>query len=49
MILAEPITRSGARQNWWKVLLALSLALNLFFVVGALWISAACAATDAVA
>ena len=38
MILAEPITRSGARQNWWKVLLALSLALNLFFVVGALWI-----------
>ncbi len=37
MILAEPVARSGARQNWWKVLLALSLALNLFFVVGALW------------
>lgn len=37
MILAEPVAHGGARQNWWKVLLALSLALNLFFVVGALW------------
>jgi Spy/CpxP family protein refolding chaperone len=37
MMLAEPAVRSAARQNWWKVLLALSLALNLFFVAGALW------------
>jgi Spy/CpxP family protein refolding chaperone len=38
MMLAEPAARSGARQHLFKVLLALSLALNLFFVVGAMWI-----------
>jgi uncharacterized membrane protein len=38
MMLAEPAARSGSRQHWWKVLLALSLALNLFFVIGAAWI-----------
>jgi uncharacterized membrane protein len=38
MMLAEPAAHSGARQHWWKVLLAVSLALNLFFVIGAMWI-----------
>jgi uncharacterized membrane protein len=38
MMLAEPAARGGARQHWWKALLALSLALNLFFVIGATWI-----------
>jgi uncharacterized membrane protein len=38
MMLAEPATHSAVRQHWWKVLLAVSLALNLFFVIGALWI-----------
>ncbi|HTW51526.1 MAG TPA: periplasmic heavy metal sensor [Stellaceae bacterium] len=38
MMLAEPAVHSATRQHWWKVLLALSLALNLFFVIGALWI-----------
>jgi uncharacterized membrane protein len=38
MMLAEPAAHSGTRRYWWKVLLALSLALNLFFVIGALWI-----------
>jgi len=38
MMLAEPAARSGARPYLWKALLALSLALNLFFVIGALWI-----------
>jgi Spy/CpxP family protein refolding chaperone len=37
-MLAEPAARSGPRPHLWKVLLALSLALNLFFMVGALWI-----------
>jgi len=37
-MLAEPAVRGGPRQYLWKALLALSLALNLFFVVGALWI-----------
>jgi len=37
MMLAEPAARSVIRQHWWKVLLAVSLALNLFFVIGALW------------
>src|SRR5271170_5794626 len=38
MMLAEPAARGSARQHWWKALLALSLALNLFFVIGATWI-----------
>ena len=38
MMLAAPAARSAVRQHWWKVLLAVSLALNLFFVIGALWI-----------
>ena len=38
MMLADSATHSGGRQHWWKVLLAVSLALNLFFVIGALWI-----------
>lgn len=38
MMLAEPATGNAARQHWWKALLAFSLALNLFFCVGALWI-----------
>lgn len=38
MMLAEPAARSAARPYLWKALLALSLALNLFFVIGALWI-----------
>jgi Spy/CpxP family protein refolding chaperone len=38
MMLAEPAAGSGARQHLWKALLAFSLALNLFFVVGATWI-----------
>ena len=38
MSLAEAVTHSAVRQHWWKVLLAVSLALNLFFVTGALWI-----------
>ncbi|HEY1299660.1 MAG TPA: periplasmic heavy metal sensor [Stellaceae bacterium] len=38
MILAQPTVRGiGPRQLLW-VVLALSLALNLFFVVGAVWI-----------
>jgi uncharacterized membrane protein len=38
MMLVEPLVHGGARQHWWKALLALSLALNLFFMIGALWI-----------
>jgi uncharacterized membrane protein len=38
MMLVEPAVQRAARQHWWKVLLALSLALNLFFVIGAAWI-----------
>jgi Spy/CpxP family protein refolding chaperone len=37
MMLAEPATGTAVRQHWWKLLLAVSLALNLFFVIGALW------------
>ncbi len=37
-MLAEPAARNGVAPNWRKVLLAVSLALNLFFVVGAVWI-----------
>jgi uncharacterized membrane protein len=38
MMLAEPTAASSTRPDLWKALLALSLALNLFFVIGALWI-----------
>ena len=38
MMLAEPAARRASRQHIWKALFALSVALNLFFVVGALWI-----------
>jgi Spy/CpxP family protein refolding chaperone len=38
MMLAEPSARSGTRQHLFKAVLALSLALNLFFVIGAVWI-----------
>ena len=38
MMLVEPAVQRAARQYWWKVALALSLALNLFFVIGAMWI-----------
>ena len=38
MMLADIAAGSTARRNWWKVPLALSLVLNLFFVGGALWI-----------
>jgi Spy/CpxP family protein refolding chaperone len=38
MMLAEPAARSRSRQHWWKGALALSFALNLFFIAGALWI-----------
>jgi uncharacterized membrane protein len=38
MMLAEPAAHTATRQHLWKVLLALSLALNLFFVIGAGWI-----------
>ncbi len=38
MSLVQTAANSGARFNRLKALLALSLALNLFFVAGALWI-----------
>jgi uncharacterized membrane protein len=38
MMLAEPAAPGGARRYWWRTALVLSLALNLFFVAGALWI-----------
>jgi Spy/CpxP family protein refolding chaperone len=38
MMLAEAAVRGGVRQHWWKALLALSLAVNLFFIGGAVWI-----------
>lgn len=38
MMLVEPLVHGGVRQHWWKALLALSVALNLFFMIGALWI-----------
>ena len=38
MILAEPAAHGRARPYVWRALLALSLALNLFFVIGAVWI-----------
>jgi Spy/CpxP family protein refolding chaperone len=36
--LAQTATHSGTRQHLLRTLLILSLALNLFFVIGALWI-----------
>jgi uncharacterized membrane protein len=36
--IAQTFASHGARRQLWRVLLALSLALNLFFVAGALWI-----------
>jgi Spy/CpxP family protein refolding chaperone len=36
--LVQAAARSGTRQHLLKTLLVLSLALNLFFMVGALWI-----------
>jgi uncharacterized membrane protein len=36
--IAQTFAGHGARRQLWRVLLALSLALNLFFVAGALWI-----------
>ncbi|MGH7030798.1 MAG: periplasmic heavy metal sensor [Stellaceae bacterium] len=38
MTLAHAVAQGGTRRHLWRVVLALSLALNLFFVVGALWI-----------
>ena len=38
MTVASLAARGGARQHLLSILLALSLALNLFFVAGALWI-----------
>ena len=38
MMLAEPAARGGAWRNWWRTALVLSVALNLFFVAGAVWI-----------
>ena len=38
MTVAQAFAGQGARRQLWRVLLALSLALNLFFVAGALWI-----------
>lgn len=38
MTIAQTFAGHGARRQLWRVLLALSLALNLFFVAGALWI-----------
>jgi uncharacterized membrane protein len=38
MTLAHAVPQSATRQHFLKALLALSLALNVFFVVGALWI-----------
>jgi Spy/CpxP family protein refolding chaperone len=38
MMLVEPAVQRAVWQHWWKVLLAVSLALNLFFIIGALWI-----------
>jgi len=36
--LAQPALATGIRQHWWKALLAVSLALNLCFIAGALWV-----------
>jgi uncharacterized membrane protein len=36
--VAQPALASTLRQHWWKALLAVSLALNLFFIAGAVWI-----------
>jgi Spy/CpxP family protein refolding chaperone len=38
MMLVEPAARSSTRRYLWRAVLALSLALNLCFVAGALWI-----------
>ncbi len=38
MTLAHTVARSATRRHFLQVVLALSLALNLFFVIGALWI-----------
>ncbi len=38
MTLAHAVAQRETRRHLWRVVLALSLALNLFFVVGALWI-----------
>jgi uncharacterized membrane protein len=38
MTLAEPALAAGIRQHWWKALLAVSLALNLCFIAGAVWV-----------
>ncbi len=38
MTVAQSAFSAGARQHWLKALLAVSLALNLFFVAGALWV-----------
>ncbi|HEY3911259.1 MAG TPA: periplasmic heavy metal sensor [Stellaceae bacterium] len=38
MTLAHAVAQSGTRRHFLRTVLALSLALNLFFVVGALWI-----------
>lgn len=38
MTIAQTFAGHGARRQLWRVLLALSLALNLFFMAGALWI-----------
>lgn len=38
MMLAEPAAHGATRRYWWRSALVLSLALNLFFIAGALWI-----------
>ncbi len=38
MTFAHAVAGGGTRRHFWQVALALSLALNLFFVGGALWI-----------
>jgi uncharacterized membrane protein len=35
---AQPALATGIRQHWWKALLAVSLALNLCFIAGAVWV-----------
>ena len=49
MTLAETAVAAGVRQHWWKALLAVSLALNLFFIAGALWIRIHPPTTESVA
>lgn len=38
MTLAQPALTTGIRQHWGKGLLAVSLALNLCFIAGAVWV-----------